>query len=158
MPMRTAILATAGVAIGLSCSTALALEEVGQAYITPMATYINPDGSISGDELDDGVQGGQLAVGFALEEHWNLELALQRLELEGKNTSADLDQTGIVLNLLNVYNRAGRFSPYILGGVGFVNDDAGGAIGDEDNFQAQGGLGLFTDLFGERVALRSEFL
>ncbi len=158
MPMRTLIVATATVALGLSLSVANALEEAGQAYITPMATYINPDGSISGDELEDGIKGGQLAVGFALADRWNIELAAQRLTLDGKNTSASLDQTGIVLNVLNVYNRAGRFSPYLIGGVGFVNDDAGGSVGDEDNFQAQGGLGLFTDLFGERVALRSEVL
>ena len=109
---------------------------------------------MAGDELDDGLQGGQLAVGFALEEHWNLELALQRLTLEGKDTGADLDQTGLVVNLLNVYNRDGLFAPYLLAGIGFVNDDAGGAIGDEDNFQAQGGLGVFTN-FSKRVSLRT---
>lgn len=39
--MRTVTLATAAVALGLSVPAANALEEVGQAYITPMATYIN---------------------------------------------------------------------------------------------------------------------
>lgn len=158
MSMRTVALATVTVAIGLSLPAANALEDVGQAYITPMATYINPDGSLNGNELDDGVRGGQLAVGFALEEHWNVELALQRQTLEAKNSSDDIDQTGLILNVLNVYNRAGRFSPYILAGVGFVNDDAGGSVGDQDNLQAQAGLGLFSDLFGDRVALRTEFL
>jgi OOP family OmpA-OmpF porin len=156
--MRTVTLATATVALGLSFSTAHALEQAGQAYITPMATYINPDGNVSGDELEDGVKGGTLAVGFALEDHWNVELALQSLSLDGETTSVSLDQTAVSLNVLNVYNRAGRFSPYLLGGVGIVNDDAGGFVGDEDNFQAQGGVGLFTDILGERVALRSEVL
>src|SRR5262245_17854158 len=125
MPMRNLVLATATIALGLGASVANALEEAGQAYITPMATYINPDGSINGDELEDGIKGGQLAVGYALEEHWNVELAAQRLSLDGENTGASLDQTGLVLNVLNVYNRAGRFAPYLIAGLGFVNDDAG---------------------------------
>jgi OOP family OmpA-OmpF porin len=161
MPKRILTLATAAVALGFSVSAANAMEEAGQAYITPMATYIWPDGSLgsgSGKELDDGLEGGQLAVGYALEEHWNVELALQRWQLETEDGTADIDQTGLVANLLNVYNRAGRFSPYIIAGLGFVNDDAGGANGDEDNFQAQAGLGLMTALFGERVALRTEWL
>lgn len=156
--MRTLTLATAAIALGLSFPAAQALEEVGQAYITPLATYINPDGRINGIKLDDGVQGGQLAAGFALEEHWNVELAIQRLTLDAEHGSDSIDQTGLIVNFLNVYNRAGRFSPYLIAGVGFVNDDAGGAIGDQDNLQAQGGVGLFTDLWGERVALRTEAL
>lgn len=157
MSVRASILTTTALALALGGGSAVALEEVGQAYITPMLTYIDPDGSVNGDDLDDGVRGGQLAIGYALEDHWNVELALQRLTLEGEDTSADLDQTGLVLNLLNVYNRSGRFAPYLLAGLGFVNDDPDGGI-DEDNLQAQAGLGLFTDLFGERVALRTEAL
>ncbi len=157
MPMRTLATAGAAVALGLSFSTANALEEAGQAYITPMATYINPDGNVNGDELEDGVRGGQLAIGFAIEEHWNVELAVQRLSLEGENDSAnEIDQTGLILNVLNVYNRDGRFSPYLLGGIGFVNDDPGGSVHDEENLQAQAGLGVFMDLWGKRVALRTE--
>jgi OOP family OmpA-OmpF porin len=155
--MRQLTVAAACLAVGLAQS-AQAREEPGQAYLTPMATYINPDGRVGGSDLEDGVKGGLVGVGYALEEHWNIELFLQRLSLENEAGSADLDQTGLALNLLNVYNRDGRFSPYLLGGVGFVNDDAGGTIGDEDNFQAQGGVGMFWNLFGERVSLRTEAL
>ena len=158
MRIRTTTLAAAAVVLGLSYSAANALEEAGQAYITPMGTYIWPDGSVDGANLEDGLKGGQLAVGFALEDHWNVELALQRINLDGKNSNASVDQTGLVLNVLNVYNRAGRFSPYLIGGVGFVNDSPSGSGSDENNFQAQGGVGLFTDLWSERVALRSEVL
>ncbi len=148
----------AALALALS-PLAHGLEQPGQAYITPMGTWIDPDGSLAGDDLESGLQGGQIAAGFALEDNWNLELAIQRLTLEAENSGAELDQTGIVLNLLNVYNRAGRFSPYWLAGVGFVNDDPKqGTLKDEDNFQAQGGVGLFTDLLGDRVALRTEVL
>jgi hypothetical protein len=136
-------------------------EEVGQAYITPMATWTNLDGDrdketvdsdvTSENEFDDGFQGGQLGIGFALEEHWNMEIMLQQWDIEDNNSSsgADAEQTGIVLNLLNLYNRDGMFSPYVLAGVG-VNDVDGAE--DQDDLQAQGGVGLMTDFFGERVA------
>ncbi|MBM4195894.1 MAG: porin family protein [Gammaproteobacteria bacterium] len=147
--------AAAVLALGLS-SIAHGLEEPDQAYITPMGTWIDPDGSIAGDDLDSGLQGGQLAVGYALEDNWNIELAAQRLTLEAKDSDGEIDQTGLVLNLLNVYNRSGRFAPYWLAGIGYVNDDAGGNVGDEDNFQAQAGVGLFSRFFGDFASLRSE--
>jgi OOP family OmpA-OmpF porin len=154
--MRTLTLATAAIVLGVSGTLAHAEEQAGQAYITPMATYINPDGNIGGDDLEDGIKGGQLAIGYALEERWNVELAVQRLQLDTETSGADIEQTGIVVNVLNVWNRDNRFSPYLIAGLGYVNDDAGGTVGDENNFQAQAGIGAFTDLFGDRVALRTE--
>lgn len=165
MRMQPFALATATLALTLSGPAANALEEAGQAYITPMGTYIDPDsdrtltGDSYGDKVDSGIQGGQLAVGYALNERWNIEAALQRFSFDGENTSgSDIDQTGLMLNALNVYNRDGTFAPYWLAGLGWVNTDGGATQGDQDNLQAQAGVGLFTDLFGERVALRTEAL
>ena len=86
MPMRMTTVAVAAVVFGFGFSSANALEEVGQFYITPMATYIQPDGDIGDDEIEDGFKGGALAVGYALQDHWNMEVALSR-------TSASMART-----------------------------------------------------------------
>ena len=144
----------------LACLSVLALPAVasdlpGQWYLNGMGTGIVADD----DRLvDDDLAGGTLAIGYAMSEHFNLELAGQLLELDGDGPSGvDVDQTAVSLNLMNIYNRSGTFSPYLLGGVGWVNSDPVGAA-DDDNLQLQGGVGLLTNLFGDRFSLRTEAL
>jgi OOP family OmpA-OmpF porin len=146
---------TAAAALVLVAAAAPASDQPGQWYLNGMGTGIVADD----DRLvDDGVAGGELAIGYALSEHFNLELAGQILELDGDGPSGvDVDQTALSLNLMNIYNRSGLFSPYLLGGVGWVNSDPQGAQ-DDDNLQLQGGLGVLTNLFGDRFSLRTEAL
>ena len=68
----------------------------------------------------------------------------------------DQDQTALNVNLMNIYNRDGLFSPYILAGLGVVNTDIGSEDGDD--LQGQLGLGVLTRLWGSRLSLRTEAL
>ncbi len=160
MLRRKAITATAlGAALLLGHAVAQAAEEVGQAYLKGLATYIAPDDDRN---VDNGVVGGLGGFGYALSERFNVELDFQSLSLdgddgaEGGGSFPDQDQTAISVNLMNLYNRGGLFAPYILGGVGVVNTDFDGS--DSDDFQAQLGVGVLTRLWGSRLSLRSEVL
>ena len=131
---------------------AVASEQVGQGYAWLMGSFVNPDDDrfIDGD-ID--FAGGQGGVGTAFADNWNLELGYEVLDFDGGN---DFDQDIVKLNVLNVYNRAGWFSPFILGGVGYSSSDFD-VGGSDDNLQAQAGLGFLVD-FSDRLALRYEVL
>ncbi len=144
-------------ALAVSWSAANAIEEVGQGYITPLLTYINPDGELDGNELESGFKGGQVAFGYGFAEHWSAEFALGRIHLDSDTTDNNVDQDNYLLNVLNIYNRGGRFAPYLLGGAGYLDNQL--KQGDSDSgFQAQGGVGVFTNLWKQRIALRTEAL
>jgi OOP family OmpA-OmpF porin len=148
-----------GASLLLGHAVAQAAEEVGQAYIKGLATYIDPDNDRN---VDDGVVGGIGGFGYALSEHFNIELDFQSLSLDGEDGAEgagsfpNQDQTALSANLMNIYNRDGRFAPYILAGLGVVNTQVDGS--DSDDFQAQAGVGVLTRLWGSRLSLRSEVL
>ncbi len=148
-----------GASLLLGHAVAQAAEEVGQAYIKGLATYIDPDNDRN---VDDGVVGGIGGFGYALSEHFNIELDFQSLSLDGEDGAAgggsfpNQDQTALSANLMNIYNREGRIAPYILAGLGVVNTQVDGS--DSDDFQAQAGVGVLTRLWGSRLSLRSEVL
>jgi len=149
---RLRFLALLLLVLGSGFSPAMASEQVGQGYAWLMGSFVNPDDDrfIDGD-ID--FAGGQAGVGSAFADNWNVELGYEVLDFDGGN---DFDQDIVKLNVLNVYNRAGWFSPFILGGVGYASSDFDMG-GSDDNFQAQAGLGFLVD-FSERLALRYEVL
>ncbi len=167
MLRRKAITTTAlGASLLLGHAVAQAAEEVGQAYLKGLGTYISAD---SERQVEDEVAGGLVGFGYALSEHFNVEFDFQRLNLDGDTQTVDggeggpvttvfpdQDQTAINVSLMNIYNRDGLFSPFILAGVGVVNTDSAGS--DSDDLQGQFGLGVLTRLMGSRLALRTEVL
>lgn len=139
-------------ALASGITPVIASEQVGQGYAWFMGSFVNPDD----DRIIDGdidFAGGQAGVGAAFADNWNVELGYEVLDFDGGN---DFDQDIVKLNVLNVYNRAGWFSPFILGGIGYASSDFDGG-GSDDNVQAQAGLGFLVD-FSERVGLRYEVL
>jgi len=165
MRRTTAITTTAiGASLLLATAVAQAAEEVGQAYLKGMGTYIIADDDRN---VDDALAGGLVGFGYALSEHFNIEFDFQKLDLDGDGSFdggegvgivpyPDQDQTAVNVNLMNIYNRNGTFSPYILAGLGIVNTDVGSEDGDD--LQGQLGVGVLTKLWGERLSLRTEAL
>ena len=163
--------AVTGTAIGasllLATAVAQAAEDVGQAYLKGMGTYILADDDRN---VDDNFAGGLVGFGYAISEHFNVEFDFQRLNLDGDGTFTtdggeggpittpypDQDQTAVNINLMNLYNREGTFSPFILAGLGIVNTDIGSIDGDD--LQGQLGVGVLARLWGERLSLRAETL
>ncbi len=130
-----------------------ASDQPGQFYTGAMGTYIDSDRDRS---LRDEIAGGQIQFGYALSEYFNLELDGQLLDING-SPGADLKQKAISFDVLNVHNRDGTFSPYLLGGIGWVNSEFQGGV-DDDNLQLKAGFGLLSDLFSDRLSLRTEVL
>ena len=163
MLRRKAITTTAlGASLLLGNAVAQAAEEVGQAYLKGLGTYIIADDDRN---VDDEFAGGLVGFGYALSEHFNVEFDFQNLSLDGDGTFdggegavdyPDQDQTAVNLNLMNIYNRDGLFAPYILAGIGIVNTDIGSEDGDD--LQGQLGVGVLTRLWGNRLSLRTEAL
>jgi OOP family OmpA-OmpF porin len=140
--------------IALTPTAPRASEQPGQWYVDGLVTGISADSS---RQLDDGFAGGGVAFGYAVSKYFNIEVMGLLFDIDGDNAPA-LEQTMLNLNLMNVYNRAGNFSPYLIGGAGWVNSDPNGGH-SQDNLQMQGGIGLLTDLSSnDRWSLRTEVL
>jgi OOP family OmpA-OmpF porin len=131
----------------------LASEQEGDWYAAGLAVYIDPD---SDRNLDNELAGGQLSVGKAFTEHLNFEIEADYLEVDGDG-GPGADLTGMAVNGMYVWNRAGRFSPYLLAGVGALNVDPNRG-GDDTDFQGQAGPGFLLDLWNDRWAMRAEAL
>ena len=135
----------------LAAQAAYADAEVGQAYFSPMVTFIDDDKDRA---VDDQVGGGSIAFGGALHEYWNLEIYAHYATLDG---FAEQDHFEAGLDLQWVLNRSGRVSPYLLGGIGYMDVQPVGARHD-DGGAWSAGAGLYLDVFGSsNTALRAEY-
>jgi OOP family OmpA-OmpF porin len=168
---KSPVLASAGLLIlGAAAAPVFAEEppwndEVGQWYVMPFVGYSWLDSSRL---LDDGVHFGG-SIGKHLSEDWTLQLTgyTGSFDNNGKKkpswtwpASFDGSISGASLDVMRVFDRASRFSPYVLAGLGYQNDNYKGLQG-EANATASLGLGLMWDLYrnadGSRtVQLRPE--
>jgi OOP family OmpA-OmpF porin len=139
----------------VASSAAFASEQDGQWYLNGMGTYIDPDSDFM---LEDGVDGGQISFGRAFSDHWNLELEVDYLDVDGENNGPGAEFFGGALNALYVWNRPGFFSPYLIGGVGALQYKPEMSSSKSTRTQLQGGAGFLLDLGTERLALRTEVL
>ncbi len=156
MQSTKTVLGSTALMLVLALPCVQAAEDVGRVYVKALGTYIDADN----DRLvDNDVAGGTLGFGYSLSEHFNVEFDLQKLNLDGDPSSnPDQDQTAVNLSLMNIYNRSGLFAPYLLAGAGIVNTDIKDGSRDHDDLQLQGGAGVLTRLWGDRVSLRTEVL
>ncbi|MDJ0750252.1 MAG: OmpA family protein [Woeseiaceae bacterium] len=149
--MRTLICAFAATAIALAgASTAFADAEAGQGYFSAMGTYIDDD---TDRNAEDGIKGGHFGMGKAVSEHVNIEFLLQIAALK----NLDQDQLGIGFDVQRVFLRSESFSPYLFGGVGYMQIDQLSAGPQRDGGMISGGAGFYLDMFSGNVALRGEW-
>jgi len=118
-------------------------------YITPFGTYINSDNA---RRADDG-WGGGLAVGKPISPYWNIELRTQYEQLDAtsggpgeyKNWSGSLDAQWFFMGRTGFRMwQAGSVQPYLVGGIGAINDKVSGPQGDfsKTSFMANVGAGI----------------
>jgi OOP family OmpA-OmpF porin len=134
--------------------------DVGGTYFTPMGGVLRTDKERPTDGRDYAI--GSLAIGKHFSEAWSAEILLNGTKLQGEPTAfvPDLSVWGASADLLRVFNRAGRFSPYIGVGAGMLNNDVRpGSGGNDAMYQAS--LGAFWTLWegtnGNTFALRPDF-
>jgi OOP family OmpA-OmpF porin len=140
-------------------------DEVGQWFVAPFVGY----SWLDSDRLldDDAVWGG--AIGKHLTDDWSAQLTGYTGDYDnsGKKKSSwtwpasfDGSISGASLDLMRVFARSSRLSPYLLGGLGYQHTNYDGLEGDS-NVTASLGGGLMWDLYrngdGSRtVQLRPE--
>ena len=118
-------------------------------YITPFGTYINSDNT----RLADDGWGGGLAIGKPISPNWNLELRTQYEELDAalggpgkyKNWSASLDAQWFFMGRQGFRMwQAGSVQPYLVGGIGAIDDKISGPQGSasKTSFMANLGAGV----------------
>jgi OOP family OmpA-OmpF porin len=153
---RHAVLASAVVAALLAGTTARAddsslpwNDEVGQWFVAPFVGYTFVDDDRL---LEDDILYGA-SIGKHISPHWSLQLTAYTgdHDNDGKRpewtwpASFDGSLSGVSFDLMRVFLRDNRISPYVLGGIGMQNSDYEGLEGDE-NVTASAGLGLMWDV------------
>lgn len=152
--MRTFTCVVAATFIALmGIENAYADAEEGQGFLSIMGSYIDDD---ENRDVEDGVRGGQLGVGYALNENWNLEGYIQAASLSADG-GIDEDHTGLGIDLQYVFRRGEKFSPYFFGGVGFLKIDPAGSSRDDEGSMGSLGVGFLLDVFDSNMSLRGEW-
>jgi len=128
----------------------VAADEENQWYLAPMLSYVDGDKDRLVD--DEFIPAGRFAIGRVLNPRWNVEFALNNTNFEG---FLPQDELGLGIDFMRVFNRDGRFSPYLLGGAGFLRTEPQGLrrASGASYSAAVGALWNFTD----RAAIRGEY-
>ena len=126
-------------------------DEVGQWFVAPFIGYAWLD---SDRLLDDGIYWGA-SLGKHLSEDWSAQITGYTGDYDNNgqkqsswNWPASFDATlsGVSLDLMRVFSRDNKISPYVLGGLGYQNDNYDGLEGEADVTAALG-LGLMWDVY-----------
>lgn len=135
--------------IGLSLATAaaLALTGIAQAGSDPGSWYVAP--AIQGVSLDGDRRMGDdigfgVNIGKVLSPKWNFEVGgnWATHDLSGTTNRAELQ--GFDVNALRVFKRDDRINPYLIGGLGQLENR--NAPGSRDNIYYKAGVGMMADI------------
>ena len=136
-----------GAVVAMS-STAFA--EQGEKYVYILGSHVEADGQL---DTDDGL-GFQGGFGREMSEWWNIEGYLRDASTD---SSPKLDTTAIGTDAQFVFNRGGKFRPYLFGGVAYEQSEFPG-LNDFSGLSWARGLGFRADLFGDsNASLRAEY-
>ena len=137
--------------LALPVSAALADAQTGQKYVTAMASYYDDD---TERNVEDGVAGGMVGMGWAFHDSWNLEGYAGYYTPDGPAAQTHID---VGANLQLLFARENRLTPYLFVGAGYleVNPETAATV---NGVAYSAGAGLLLDLFGDSpVALRAEY-
>lgn len=135
----------------LISSGAWADAQTGQGYVSGMASYVDDDKERG---VEDGVAGGQVGLGWAFHEYWNVEAFASFASPDGP---AAQDQLGVGADLQLVFGRDNRIAPYLFVGAGYFKVDLQSG-NSHDGTMYSGGAGFLANIFGNSpVALRAEY-
>ena len=93
--------------------------EIGDWYISPAIVYTDDDGD---RRIDDALGGIQLQVGREMSKRWSLEGLLKYHDIDGFPEQKHLE---LGFNAVGKFLPDSRFSPYAIGGLGYLHADVG---------------------------------
>ena len=150
---KSAILVSAMATALLGSAAAVADEpwdpEVGHWFVSPFLGY----GFLDSDRLlDDGIHWGA-SIGKHLNRQWSAQISAYTGEYDNDGrkpgwtgtASYDGSRSGVSVDLMRVFARDSRFSPYLLGGVGIQSSNYDGLQGDS-NVTTSLGVGAMWEL------------
>jgi OOP family OmpA-OmpF porin len=145
--------------VGFILVSLAAQADEGDWYISPSIVYSDDDG----DRLiDDSVAGGQIQVGREMSERFSLEGLLGYHDIDGFPGQEHLE---IGFNAIRKFRPDSMFSPYVIGGLGYLRADAGlpdfggvpAAGTTSSSATATAGLGLQVNFSDSPWSLRAEY-
>ncbi len=154
--MRILAVAVATIAVTfLSAEDAHAEAEDGQSYFSVMGTFLEDDKDRG---VEDGISGGQMSLGYVLNDAWNIEgmVSAANPKVNLGPGGGNQQHLGIGVDMLRVFKRDERFSPYLHVGIGYFSNDVAGDTEKEGNM-ISGGAGFLLDMFSSNVSLRGEW-
>ena len=149
---------TATLALFLAASLA-AQAEVGDWYVAPSIGYTDDDPD---RKIDASISGAQIQVGREMSEHLSLEGLFGYHDIDGFPGQEHLE---LGLNVIGNFLPDSLFSPYVIGGIGYLRADVGTpdfggsppANSTANNATATGGLGLKIKFGDSPWSLRTEW-
>ncbi len=126
-------------------------DNVGDWYLSPSAVYFNDDEDRA---TDDGIAGGQINVGYAFSEYWNIEFFGNALGLDGFSPQ---DQLEFGVDFMAIFDRDAAFTPFLLGSISAVKTEYDN-LPQDDNTAALGvGLGFLWALGDGPMSIRGDW-
>ncbi len=145
---KTALAALLATALISVASNAHASKAVGDWFLTPMISAI----WVSDDRPVDDDFGGHLGIGKAVSKRVNIEFNIVSASYEGFD---EQDVFGVGFDVMSVFYREDRFSPYFLLGVGYEKTDSS-IHRDSSSTTTSIGFGFLSTLGSSRTSLRTE--
>lgn len=135
----------------LSGPWAAAQETGTQWYISGLGSYVDDD---EDRNADDGLSGGQLALGIPFRRAWHIELFALYNEFNADGFDNDQEQTGLGAGVIRWFQPDAIISPYVAVAAGYSDTERDRGI-SESGLMTSGALGLLLK-FGDRFGWRSE--
>ena len=135
-------------AVALSTSIALA-DDIGDWYVAPGAVHFDDDPD---RQVDDGFAGGQIVIGRAMSDHFNLEFFGNAVDLDGV---VDQDSQEFGMNLVGLADRNASWTPFFLAGLSHVSDDFGNE--DDSSLGLSVGAGMLWRFGDSPIAFRGDW-
>ena len=142
--------------VGFASGSAVAADDSGAWYVSPMAQYHDLDpGRISKDNF-----GAQIGLGYNLLHGFAVEADVNRGNFSISGSNADQRLTGYSIDVIKKFFPDSVIRPYVLAGTGVMDDTLTRSPHTFHAILAEAGVGLLTGLGDQtgstRVQLRTE--
>ena len=140
------------------CFVSATVASAGEWYATPSIVYTNDDP----DRLaDDGLNGGQIAVGYQLNDRWYFEGMTGYSSMGAYTTSQPVVRDDISIwelsaNALFALGPETRLNPYLIGGIGVMSTTSNFSSA-ENSTLINAGAGLMYQFGSSPMYLRLEY-
>jgi OOP family OmpA-OmpF porin len=140
------------------CCVVNSAANAGEWYATPSIVYTNDDA----DRLaDDGINGGQIAVGWKMSDRWYFEGMTGYSSMGAYTISApvvrdDISIWEVSANALFSLGPETRLNPYLIGGIGFMSTSSNFARA-ENSTLINLGAGVLWQFGNSPMSLRLEY-